>query len=34
MRLFSSFFLALLALAAEPADWVWTARWVDRKSVV
>lgn len=28
MRLFSSFFLALLALAAEPADWVWTARWV------
>src|SRR5437773_4208487 len=28
MRLFCSLFLAALALAAEPADWVWSARYV------
>ncbi|HWQ55224.1 MAG TPA: amidohydrolase family protein [Bryobacteraceae bacterium] len=28
MRLFSSFFLIACALAAEPADWIWTARYV------
>jgi 5-methylthioadenosine/S-adenosylhomocysteine deaminase len=28
MRLFCSFFLAALALPAEPADWIWTARYV------
>jgi 5-methylthioadenosine/S-adenosylhomocysteine deaminase len=28
LRLFASFFLALLVLAAEPADWIWSARYV------
>ena len=28
MRLFCSFFLAALALSAEPADWIWSARYV------
>ena len=28
MRLFCSFLLAVLALAAEPADWIWSARYV------
>ena len=28
MRLFCSFFLAVLALSAEQADWIWTARYV------
>jgi 5-methylthioadenosine/S-adenosylhomocysteine deaminase len=28
MRLFCSFFLAVLALSAEPADWIWSARYV------
>src|SRR5690242_16998057 len=28
MRLFCSFLLAVWALAAEPADWVWSARYV------
>jgi 5-methylthioadenosine/S-adenosylhomocysteine deaminase len=27
-RLFCSFFLAALALSAEPADWIWSARYV------
>jgi 5-methylthioadenosine/S-adenosylhomocysteine deaminase len=28
MRLFYSFFLAAVALLAEPADWIWSARYV------
>ena len=28
MRLFCSLFWAALALAAEPADWIWSARFV------
>src|SRR5207302_10320541 len=28
MRLFFSFLLAAFTLAAEPADWVWSARYV------
>ena len=28
MRLFCSFLLAALSLAAEPADWIWSARYV------
>src|SRR5882762_5446845 len=28
MRLFCSLFLAALTLAAEPADWIWSARYV------
>jgi 5-methylthioadenosine/S-adenosylhomocysteine deaminase len=28
MRLFYSFLLAIAALAAEPADWIWTGRYV------
>src|SRR5206468_9428206 len=28
MRLFCSFLLAALTLAAEPADWIWSARYV------
>ncbi len=28
MRLFCSFLLAIAALAAEPADWIWTGRYV------
>jgi 5-methylthioadenosine/S-adenosylhomocysteine deaminase len=28
MRLFCSFFLAAFALIAEPADWIWSARYV------
>ncbi len=28
MRLFCSLFLAVLALAAEPADWIWSGRYV------
>ena len=28
MRLFCSFFLAAFLLAAEPADWIWSARYV------
>src|SRR5881396_2466720 len=28
MHLFCSLFLAALALAAEPADWIWSARYV------
>ena len=28
MRLFCSFLLAVFALAAEPADWIWSARYV------
>src|SRR5437762_2023102 len=28
MRLFCSFLLAAFALGAEPADWIWSARWV------
>jgi 5-methylthioadenosine/S-adenosylhomocysteine deaminase len=28
MRLFCSFFIAVCALAAEPADWIWSARYV------
>ncbi|HUO28694.1 MAG TPA: hypothetical protein VMU80_05740, partial [Bryobacteraceae bacterium] len=28
MRLFCSFLLFVSALAAEPADWIWTGRYV------
>src|SRR5207247_9764055 len=28
MRLFCSFLLAAFTLAAEPADWIWSARYV------
>src|SRR6202158_1895846 len=28
MRLFCSLFLVAAALTAEPADWIWSARWV------